>query len=333
MFLLVLQIVIADPDNSQCVLSKLLNNLSIFSTSYGIGLQTPYEIEKGQRILSIPYSCSIDSKTPYPLFNLFSGLSAETQLIIRFIYEKSYPSSTFISEYMDFLPRSLSNFPFWEPFECELFSSDPDPLFTEEFQFFQRTLESTEYFSIATWENWKYALGIIASRGFLYVTSTEVYPILIPVLDFLNYDPTYIKDFKSGYKILKDFSLVIEAERNFSVGEEVVWSYGIKDTNRNLLWTYGFIIENNPYHCIDVEPERFCKGDSKDFSEFLDWDVEKSLQVRKKLILKFVEITKKISKSQGVIHKVLTEESILLQNIIQKLSNWASKLLLINLFS
>ena len=315
----------------ECEIDNILGHLEIqHIQNAGIGLITTKNIQKGQSILNIPLSCSLDYKKPYPLSDLLYSTTfpPEIYLLIRFLYEKYYSSSRFFKEYLTFLPQTLRNFPYFDTEEISLLSVDTDPLYFSDYQIFKNLLHNTPYETLTTWENWKYSLGIIASRAFLFKTDTDIYPVLIPVMDFLNYDPSFIDHLTSGYKITSQFSL--QAERNFSSGEEVVWSYGAKSTNRELLWSYGFIIKNNPYQCVSLvllnSHTQVCSHDYKHF--FNKWqEMHKTpshhLVLRGEILSKLFQanITKTLSQSMTAeIQAVAQEELELLALFLQELS-------------
>lgn len=61
---------------------------------------------------------------------------------------------------------------------------------------------------------------MIISRAFLYNYEGKEFLFIAPILDLVNYDPTYISDFSAGYKISENGDLFINAERDFLKNEE-----------------------------------------------------------------------------------------------------------------
>lgn len=263
-----------------------------FTKDKGFGMYSSKAVMKDDVVLKIQKNLIIDIKASRNITNLIKDYPPEVQLMVCLIYESAYPTSYFFEQYIKSLPSEFSNFPSWTTTEISLFQDDEDYLFMQEYEMLKKSLKNTNYKSLLSWESWIYSLSIVASRAFLYKTHNDQYPVLIPILDIVNYDSCYVPNLKSGFKINEKNEFILKSEREFKAGEEFVWSYGMKDSNRGLLWSYGFTVENNPYNCIDVGKNHFCNHNKDQFllnldlntSSFLLENITSQIRQHKKLI-------------------------------------------------
>lgn len=101
--------------------------------------------------------------------------------------------------------------------------------------------------SSLTQDVFRWACWAVDSRTFLDRRSTEnSLPVLIPFADMLNHHPTHADsaEFESNY-----FAMV--ADRDLRAGGMLYNSYG-RRTNRDLLLTYGFVLQNNPWDYVSI---------------------------------------------------------------------------------
>ena len=208
-------------------------------------------------------------------------------------------------------------------------------MFVSEYQKFKNILNNTEYQKITDWNDWLYGLGIISSRAFLTHKNSEYFPVLIPVLDFINYDSAFIENFSSGYKVNKNDEFVLVAERDFSASDEVLWSYGKKDSNKELLWAYGFVAENNPYDCIEIlnEKSKFCRFHNGSIDNVVKnyQNPEDYLKAFGKVLKDLKENTNSLNLIESVngntvLKKVLKEENELMLDFSKKIFSFIVKM-------
>jgi hypothetical protein len=93
-----------------------------------------------------------------------------------------------------------------------------------------------------TYEDWVWASLVFQTRGFPTTNPDgTIGSLLVPFGDMLNHQPGP----KSSGMTAAGNVFFLAANQDFEVGDEVTISYGPR-SNLQLLYQYGFIIEDNP---------------------------------------------------------------------------------------
>jgi hypothetical protein len=103
-------------------------------------------------------------------------------------------------------------------------------------------------------DNYKWALSVVYSRA-LGITRNGMYTRLItPIIDMANHNPTSATEAADtfAYNDIDD-SVMFVSPRGCASGSECFAYYG-DYCNAKLLYTYGFVIPNNPFKAIDMWP-------------------------------------------------------------------------------
>lgn len=106
----------------------------------------------------------------------------------------------------------------------------------------------------ATHASYTWALSAIYSRAVEIIRNGSTVRCMPPLVDMANHDPHQASDeVPSLYYSAPDDSICLVASVDRSPGDEVFVIYG-HYPNSKLLYSYGFVVDNNPNRAIDLWP-------------------------------------------------------------------------------
>ncbi|KAK8957845.1 hypothetical protein KSP39_PZI001243 [Platanthera zijinensis] len=231
--------------------------LSIGKSFYGRSLLASKHIECGDCILKIPYNAHLtpDEVLPEVESRIVDDVGAISRLAVVLLAEQELGKGSDWYPYINSLPSAgnMHNTIFWTPEELKMIHQSSiyhDTLNLKSFlaKEFSALNPALKHFPVifgeVKLENFIHAYALVISRA--WGTSNGV--SLVPFADFLNHDGA------SDAALLSDDDREISeviADRNYSVGEEVVIRYG-KFPNSTLMLDYGFTVPHNIYDQVQI---------------------------------------------------------------------------------
>lgn len=106
----------------------------------------------------------------------------------------------------------------------------------------------------ASHSSYTWALSAIYSRAVEIIRHGATARCMPPLVDMANHNPHEASDdIPSLYYSAGDDSICLVASRERGVGDEVFVIYG-HYPNSKLMYSYGFVVDDNPYRAIDLWP-------------------------------------------------------------------------------
>ncbi|PKU70628.1 ribulose-1,5 bisphosphate carboxylase/oxygenase large subunit N-methyltransferase, chloroplastic isoform X1 [Dendrobium catenatum] len=224
--------------------------LAIGTSSYGRSLFASKPIEDGDCILKIPYTVHLtpDKILPEVESLIVDDVGTISRLAVVLLAEQKLGKNSDWFPYLNNLPHAVNmhNTIFWAPEELNMIQQSSiyhetvnlKSSLAREFSALKPVLQHfPSIFGDIRLDDFMHAYTLVISRA--WGTSNCI--SLVPFADFLNHDGA------SEAVLLnddgKEISEVI-ADRNYSVGEEVLIRYG-KFSNSTLMLDYGFTLPHN----------------------------------------------------------------------------------------
>jgi len=223
----------------------------------GCGLITTKDIQVKDKFLTIPQNIIMSTHTAD-----IAGISKiqseaiqrmpSVKLAVYLLLEKHKKTKSFWKEYIDVLPRSLSLPLFWTTEELlalkgtSVYGTAIQQQVNTLMQYLniRQALQATRKKDLAafTYEEFRWAVGIIMSRqNFVPIDGTPQI-CLIPFWDMLNHDEGVMTTFYNQ----ETASTECHAMRNYKKGEQMFIYYGER-ANSKLLLYQGFVFSKNKY--------------------------------------------------------------------------------------
>jgi hypothetical protein len=249
------------------------------------GLRTLAPLKPGERMLTIPARFFMYRKTAKDAAGIGAALAklepvvpAKVLLAVHLLSEVLRPDSWW-RPFLNVLPSELHTLLFYSPAEldemqcvgagaCEFmerlteYKSELAAIHKKLYRYLARHFPSGAF----TLERFSWAYATVLARAF-HINVTDVYatslrgddpsavgatPILVPFGDLINHGNSNPPlQFAYEYDDPSQ-SLVLNADRAYSAGEQVYISYGLM-TNSDLLLNYGFVLPDNEYDTVAMD--------------------------------------------------------------------------------
>ena len=242
------------------------NDLSISFSNINnqISCRAIKQIKKGETICTIPLNICLDPSNVNSIFNnkinskmLRTGNIGLLSLLL--LYEKALGPKSKYFDYINALPTSPPGILSWNEDDInELKSSTTRKIsvqieaIEDDYKLIKLSKISTLFTdTFFTYNEFKYSIGLIKSRSIVIAGR----PILVPGLDFIEFDPMSMAEpvliDKWTSKVVK-----VNAERDYNNNEKIVISFGLKSSAECLEDHGGYIyvyIYTYTYICIYIQ--------------------------------------------------------------------------------
>jgi len=253
--------------------SSAINNSSKQSnvSSKDYGIVATNDVEEKELLISVPYHVCITAELiiSSPLLkDIFidnPGLKdyPDEVLAIGLMHCKLYPQSTCAwNQHMVVLPDTFNTMIYWTEEELDHFSGHVVHSLTKmmvrqienDFNTIHLPL-SQEYPHILdglSIDLYKWALSIVYSRALEITRRKQHVRCIVPLLDMANHNPCSDKTSFDTFNYNEEIDAIqLVSSTILRKGDECYAIYGIYP-NSKLLYTYGFVVMNNPYRAIDL---------------------------------------------------------------------------------
>ena len=241
------------------------------TTNEGVGIYANKTISAGETLISVPYNMCItpdaivQNQLLQPIFSDNAGIVdyPDEVLAIGLMHAKLFPSEKCSwSKHVSMLPTDFNTTIFWSEAELEEMKGNMVYHLTK---MMLRQIE-TDYNSIhaalaeaypellggVTIELYKWALSVVYSRSLEITRQGNNTRCIVPVLDMANHNPHSNAAPTDTFRYEdEDDRISLLAPTDLQVGEECYAVYGIYP-NSKLLYSYGFVVLNNPHRAIDL---------------------------------------------------------------------------------
>ncbi|OAA53709.1 Rubisco LS methyltransferase, substrate-binding domain protein [Cordyceps fumosorosea ARSEF 2679] len=244
-----------------------------FPLTTGRGVRAKCDLNKGDKILTIPAPClwTIKRARNDELFGTVlkcvpRQMSVDETLALYILFVRSRPDHLpykNLQKHIAALPQSYTASVFFEKNELAVLvgsslhqlTANAQAQIENDYLTFQTlfqehpTLFQEKRFSI---EEYKWALCTIWSRGMDFVVDGEPVRLLAPFADMLNHSPDVQEQ---CHRLIKESgNLFVIASRDYKAGDQVFINYHYfpgrpdlsKLPNHRLLYLYGFVLPSNP---------------------------------------------------------------------------------------
>lgn len=242
-----------------------------FLNEYGIYVTEPI-LEIGTKLITIPFNLCITAEM---IVNnvLFKDLFVENSglldypdeiLCIGLMHAKLNPSSTVTwSINIKILPEYFNTTIFWNEEELDYLKGNMSYHLTKmmlnqietDYQTIHLPLSKSypELLHGVTKDLYKWALSIVYSRALEITRNKQHIRCIVPLLDMANHNPCDINIVSYDTFVYNDDtdSISLITSTLLDKDQECTAVYGLY-CNAKLLYTYGFVILNNPYQAIDL---------------------------------------------------------------------------------
>lgn len=231
----------------------------------GRGLIALKSLNQGEPVLEIPEKLVMSkARALEALPNLDEGVNDYVALASLLIHERSLGKESFWKPYLDILPEDEEIVPLfrWSDEDLALLEGSPSVAAAKSLSAkLQREFKAVEESvfekhrdmfpsDVFTFPAWEWAFAVLFSRAIMLQSEGNV--ALVPYADLVNHSPfcsSYIDmhtTFLTGNK-----NVILYSDRAYSKMDQVFVTYGPK-SNAELLLLYGFVIDRNPYNCVDL---------------------------------------------------------------------------------
>lgn len=231
----------------------------------GRGLIAVKGLTQGEAMFQVPEALLMRKARA---LELVPGLSEEVDefigIAVLLVQERAKGDSGFWKPYLDILPRDeeYTTLFRWSDEDFRLLKGSPTVAaakslrakLRDEFDAMEETLFSRDRGNfpedVFTIEAWEWAFAVLFSRAIFLRKEDCV--ALVPYADLINHSPfvsTYI-DMQSEL-LTGDKVVALYTDRPYSKMDQVFVTYGPK-SNSELLVSYGFLVERNPYDGVDL---------------------------------------------------------------------------------
>lgn len=231
----------------------------------GRGLIAVKGMTQGEAMFTVPFELVITKARALELVpELDDEVDEFIAMAVLLVQEREKGSDSFWKPYLDILPKDeeLTAMFRWEDADFELLKGSPtvsaakslreklrlEHASMDEYLFSkQRDRFPEDVFSIDSWE---WAFAVLFSRAIFLQNESVI--SLVPYADLINHSPfvsTYI-DLQSELLTGEKY-VALYTDRPYSKMDQVFVTYGPK-SNSELLVSYGFLVERNPYDSVDV---------------------------------------------------------------------------------
>lgn len=239
----------------------------------GRGLIAVKGMTQGEAMFSVPFELVITKQRALELVpELDDGLDEFIAMAVLLVQERGKGADSFWKPYLDILPEDehLTAMFRWDDADFVLLKGSPTVSAAKslrqklrlEFESIEESIfeKHREKFpeAIFSLEAWEWAFAVLFSRAIFLQKESVV--SLVPYADLINHSPfvsTYI-DLQSEM-LTGDKYVALYTDRPYSKMDQVFVTYGPK-SNSELLVSYGFLVERNPYDSVEV----FAYPDAKD---------------------------------------------------------------------
>jgi hypothetical protein len=231
----------------------------------GRGLVAVKGLTQGEAMFQLPKELIVNKERAV---ELVPGLDRETDefiaIAVLLVQERSKGDGSFWKPYLDILPRDeeLNALFRWSEEDFEPLKASPTVAAAKslraklraEFEAMEEALFTGDRASfpedVFTLDAWEWAFAVLFSRAIFLQKESAI--ALVPYADLINHSPfvsTYIDmqaELLTGEKYVSLYT-----DRPYNKMDQVFVTYGPK-SNAELLVSYGFLVERNPYDAVDL---------------------------------------------------------------------------------